>query len=480
MKKTESDGVIWFLEREELLGVIKKLPKGENLRRGYSVLDHGNERLFVKSFREKGVPGFVRNRVLPRGKKEFNGGRRLLSLGIPTPTPLGYGVSRTGSFVIQEWLDGRTFLDEFLLSSGQPPLAPSGHGGPTRKELLVKLAEFLSTLKKGRVRHNDLHLNNILICGDTFLLIDLHKMRIKRTFALDDEIANLTQALAMIYDDMGEDERGVFFQAYSERDVRAQVEEALARQQARWVRRKKERAFRETSLLVSKEGRLYIRDKEGQGTAQFAGFIKRDKKVVIERYSDHIRKRYGSKRRLTRAWRAHVVLAYMGLKIVPAAIYVEKPGKNAMGTIAMENLAGTGEEFDRYLDRRYDAMTDKARRVFIDRLAAFFLMLVKRKIIHRDLKACNIFVRDEGGLLLLDVEDIRFRALDEEALKRMLVQLNTTIPKRIGINDRIRFFVKFTRPMRIDRRAIFKAVVKESLRREIVYEGVKGLVREKW
>lgn len=347
MKKTEIDGVVWLLEREELLAAIRKLPKGEDLRRSYSVLDCGNQKLFVKSFREKGVSGFVRNRVLPRGKKEFTTANRLLSLGVPTPKPLGYGVSRTGSYVIQEWLNGRTFLDEFLLSPDRPVPTAAAQHGPTRKELLVKLAEFLSTLKKGRVRHNDLHLNNILIRGNTFFLIDLHKMQIKRTFAMDDEIANLTQALAMIYDDMDEDERRIFFRTYSAKDLRTQVEGAITAQQARWVRRKKERAFRETSLLVSREGRLYMAGKEDRGTGRLVAVVKRDRKVVVERYDDHVRKMYGSKRRLARAWRAHVVLAYMDLNIVPEAIYVEKPGRNAMGAIAMEDLKGKGEELDR-------------------------------------------------------------------------------------------------------------------------------------
>jgi hypothetical protein len=107
-------------------------------------------------------------------------------------------------------------------------------------------------------------------------------------------------------------------------------------------------------------------------------------------------------------------------------------------------------------------------------------MVTRKKIVHKDLKACNIFVLNDGGFMLLDVEDIRFKALDEEALKRMLVQLNTTLPKRVTFRHRIRFFIKFTSPMKLNKRAIFKAVVRESLRREIVYEGVGGLKREMW
>jgi hypothetical protein len=34
--------------------------------------------------------------------------------------------------------------------------------------------------------------------------------------------------------------------------------------------------------------------------------------------------------------------------------------------------------------------------------------------------------------------------------------------------------------MMVNKRVIYKAVVKESVRREIVYEGVGGLQREEW
>jgi RIO-like serine/threonine protein kinase len=170
----------------------------------------------------------------------------------------------------------------------------------------------------------------------------------------------------------------------------------------------------------------------------------------------------------------------MNLNIAPSAFYVELPGDSPMGSIAMEDLHEKGSELDRYLDSTYDAMNAHDRRLFTGRLIAFLLMITRKKIVHKDMKACNIFALNDGRLMLLDVEDIRFRALDEEALKRMLIQLNTTIPKRITTRDRIRFFLQFTSPMKVNKRTIFKAVVKESMRREIVYEGVGGLKREEW
>jgi hypothetical protein len=62
----------------------------------------------------------------------------------------------------------------------------------------------------------------------------------------------------------------------------------------------------------------------------------------------------------------------------------------------------------------------------------------------------------------------------------MLVQLNTTIPKRISIKDRIRFFLKLTLSFKIDRRRLFRDIVKESFGSDIVYEGIGGLKTERW
>jgi len=404
----------------------------------------------------------------------------------PPQNPWGTVSQKKGSYVIQEWIDGENFFDKFLKSPGHSRPALSDHDGqkgsnvPTKEVLLDRLAKLLSMLKVHRIRHNDLHLNNIIVFDGTLFLVDLHKLHIKRSFGIDDEIANLTEALAMIYDNMDNEERDAFFQGYTGRDVRRQVEAAIVRLQTRWVRRKKERAFRETSMILRRGNRFYMVGTEGSGVGAFVGLIKKDRKVRIERYTDHIRKIYRDKRRLERAWRAHVVLAYMGLGIVPRAFYVEMPHGAAQGYIAMEDLKGTGEELDRYLDRRYNSMSENQKRLLEDKLSRYLLMLIRTKILHKDVKACNVFVPTDGDFMLLDVEDVRFRVLDEQTLKRMLIQLNTTIPKWVGTRARIRFFVKFTSTMKIDKRAVFSSIVKESLKREIVYEGVNGLVRETW
>jgi tRNA A-37 threonylcarbamoyl transferase component Bud32 len=467
MKSFSNKGIEWFTDDESLVFLVKEVDIPEGGRRGYVKTECRGRKVFIKSFVEKGLPGFIRNRVASRGKREYDLGMRLLSASIPTPRPLGYGVSRMGSYIIQELVEGDTFIAAYNRTEN-------------RVDLLTRLAFLLKKMKIHHARHNDLHLENILLVNNEFYLVDLHKMRIKHSFTVQDEASNLSHALVGIYGDLNDEERESFFAHYGTPRIREVVEQEMERLSARWVRRKKERAFRETSMILRRDNRFYLAGMEGYGTGAFAGLIKKDRKVRIERYTDHIRKIYRNKRRLERAWRAHVVLAYMGLGIVPRVFYVEMPHGVAQGHIAMEDLKGTGEELDRYLDRRYGSMSENQRRRLEDKLSGYFLMLTRKKIVHKDVKACNVFVPTDGDFMLLDVEDVKFQALDEQALKRMLVQLNTTIPKGVGTRARIRFFVKFTSAMKVDRRVIFSSIVKESLKREIVYEGVNGLVRETW
>lgn len=467
MNSCKIKDIEWFVDDERLFPVLEGISMPEGSRRSYVNARYHGGQIFIKSFAEKGLPGFIRNRVASRGKREYSLGNRLLSFSIPTPKPFGYGISRMGSYIIQQWIDGKSFMAALKESDFDA-------------ELMVKLAELLRGLKMHHIRHNDLHLDNILVTDKELYLIDLHKMKIKSTFSVLDEVTNLSHALANIYNDLDTNERQAFFAHYGNPGIRETVERALERLATRWIRKKKERAFQETSMIVVRENRFYRAGMENQATGELISVIKTDRKVRVERYADHIRKTYLNRRRLEKAWKAHVVLAYMELDIVPLVYYVELPAENPTGFIAMEDLQGKGQELDRFLDGRYDTMPGHERRFFANNLVNFLLKLTRKKIVHKDMKACNIFVLDDGEFLLLDVEDIRFKVLDEEALKRMLVQLNTTIPRRITFRERIRFFLNFTSPMMVNKRLIFKAVVKESMKREIVYEGIGGLMREEW
>lgn len=467
MKKFEAGKFTWFVKDETIFPVVRDIVHPEGDRRSYHIREHRGSKVFIKTFNEKGAAGRIRSLLAPRGKKEYVIADRLNALGVPAPAPLGYAVGQNISAIVETCIDGRTFLDVFKDVDDQGPL-------------LARLAHFLHFLKGRSVRHDDLHLDNILVSGDTLYLIDLHKVRVKAKFTETDEIANVKHALGTVYYDIDPRKRALFFDAYEAPPIlRQKIADAIEALRDAWVANKAARAFRDTSIVCREGTRFSIRGHEAAGSGKLVETLKTDRKVKVERYADHVRKTYTGTHRLRAAWRNHVVLEYMHKAITPAVYHAEVP-KAGNGFIAMEDLTGRGEELDRCLDRDYDAMDTRERLSFINRLADFFGGAMAWGITHRDLKACNIFVLTTGGFLFLDIEDIQFRHVSPDALKRLFCQLNNTIPKRISTRDRIRFYLRLVSLVGCDKKQIFKEIIAESLKGNIVYEGVSGLVVDSW
>ncbi len=467
MIKVRTEEFTWFLENEGFIPAVRDIAHPDGERRSYRVCEHDGAKLFIKTFSEKGLSGRVRSLISPRGKTEFIVARKLNALGVPAPLPLGYGIGARTSAIAEYFIDGRTFLGIFESSSNRDPL-------------LEQLADFLHLLKKANVRHDDLHLDNILVSGDIFYLVDLHKAKVRASFRADDELANLTHALGMVWHDLSPGERAAFFDRYQLMpSMKSDLEKAIRSLREKWVLNKMARAFRDTSIVHRNGTRLFIRGREGSGGGVFVEILKNDRKVKVERHGDHIRKTYTGTRRLKTAWRNHVVLEYMHTTITPVVYYAEVP-ETGHGYIAMEDLADRGEELDRYLDRNYDAMDAQQRISFIALLAHFFLAVTARGIAHKDLKACNIFVLTKGGFLFLDVEDIHFASVTPDVLKRLFCQLNNTVPKRISARDRMRFYLRLISLIDCDKKQLFKDIITESMKDKIVHEGTSGLVIDSW
>ena len=471
MKKLRLNSITWHTDNEGLLPVLESVKPGETGRRGYAVVEHQGKRLFIKTFVEGGLSGFLRNMLSPRGEKEYRMGTYLLSHGIATPQPLGYGIARRNSFIITEQIEGESFWSLW-------------QKGKNREVLLNSLADLLMGLKEHGIRHDDLHLENIIISNDKLHLIDLHSMKIKKDFGAGDEVSNLTHALAMIYGGMDNKERGLFFRAYSANGaagLQALVEKAIGKQLLHWIAGKKNRALRNTSKAHWDGVFLRIRGSDGKGRGEApVAVLKKDKKVFVERCDDHIRKTYRHKRRLIKAWKNHIVLTYMESPLAPQAYFFRKAGLFRPGYIAMEDLSPLGVELDRFIDANFYSMDSASKKTFIRNLAKFFRTAIDSAILHKDLKACNVFVLNDGTFRFLDIEDIAFGTIDDGLLTKMLVQLNTTVPVRIPAKDRIRFFLALCHGLDIAKKGVFREALRLSLEQEIVYEGISGLKIESW
>lgn len=305
MNKYSAGNTNWSLTEEGLKGVVEQFSHPENKRRHYMVYNYQGGKVFIKSFLEKGLTGRIRHLVSPRGKIEFQIGARLASLAISTPKVFGYGTGKNTSAVVEEYIDGQNLLEAIEKTAD-------------RDALFILLSDLLKQLKLKHVRHNDLHLDNILMEDDRLYLIDLHKTKIKKVFKNSDEISNVTHALGMVYDDISDKERELFFAQYGcNQKIREEIEEEIRRLKEKWIINKKKRAFKKTSMLNASGNYIYIKGTESEADGEFVAVIKKDKKVTVERFSDHIRKIYRHQRRLKTAWENYVALTYLGSSAVP-------------------------------------------------------------------------------------------------------------------------------------------------------------------
>lgn len=315
LHRFEENGVVWWLEAEGLEKVIREVVPTDAERRPRFVLPYEGGRLFVKCFREEGIVAFLRNLFFSRGRKEYKAALRLRELSVPTPLPLGYGQGRRFSYSIREWVDSRDIFSELDTVE-------------RRGSRLSEIAALVKKLASAKVRHNDLHPGNILFGDAGPCIIDLHKMTFKMCFTLADETSNLSHMLFGLYGRLSDGEKDLFFAAYGKPEIRGRVEKELERFGARWVKRKKKRAFRTTSRLLATGDGVCIKSHEDRGLGQLVSVIKQDRKVVVERHTEHVRKVYAKERRLKKAWRNHVAVEYMELPVIPQAFCMSKPSRD--------------------------------------------------------------------------------------------------------------------------------------------------------
>jgi serine/threonine protein kinase len=165
--------------------------------------------------------------------------------------------------------------------------------------------------------------------------------------------------------------------------------------------------------------------------------------------------------------------------------YVER--KNGFGikeSFLLMEAAQKGQEMDRYLFEGFGSLQRK--RLFIKTIAQWLFHLHQKEIYHRDMKACNILVSEEGEgwrFHLLDLEDVRLdQKMAEKRVFKNFLQLNTSIPKGVTRTDRLRFYREYDRlhPMPWDERGFLSKLIRKSKERGVVYVTPRGVVEEKW
>jgi hypothetical protein len=188
-----------------------------------------------------------------------------------------------------------------------------------------------------------------------------------------------------------------------------------------------------------------------------------------------------------RSWVAGNVLFSRGICPLRPLAYAERRKRGVLreAFYVTESLADD-MEMDRYLIRRFERHPRQDLGGFIGQFAGWIGSLHRAGIYHRDLKTCNILVREKAdgwGFSLIDLEDVSHGAkIGIERILKNLVQINCSIPRFFSYRDRVRFLKGYLKinPVVIDERGFIKRVIEESRRRGIVYVSPQGVIIEEF
>jgi serine/threonine protein kinase len=495
----------------------------------------GGETLFVKRFRMVDGPGRLKYLILTsRAKREWDISRFLTEKGILTPRALGmlevkeHGLLRESFFIAEALEDARDLLD-FSQDHFTTPDQREG-----KNQLLTLLAETTRRVHDSGLFHRDLHGGNILIRGadlPALYLVDLHQARKQSSVSRAKRLWNLAQIFNSLDFMLDHGGRTLFLCTYGQGrppfgydlETCMQRIQGIARRIAR--RRQKSRSKRclkESTLFTvgKRSGFTVFRRREieadvlmgvleahrEKARSRGEGLVKYSPKTVVSlvnavgtngapvcvkeyRYGTilgQLRNSFRKPKGKT-AWIAGNLLFTYGICRLKPLAYVERRKLRLLRETfyVTESHAGD-EEMDRYLIRRSHGEAGRELRRFISAFATWLGSLHRARIYHRDLKTCNILVREEHngwGFSLVDLEDVRFGTrIGKDRILRNLVQVNCSIPRSVSYGDRVRFLKEYlnANPAALDQRRLIESVLEESRKRGIVYVSPEGVVLEKF
>jgi tRNA A-37 threonylcarbamoyl transferase component Bud32 len=507
---------------DDLKKFLRKHPPQKILKvslvRTVSIISGPRGRLFLKRYKIRGLKEQLKYLVVPsKARKEWLMARQALRKGISTPVPLAMAERRTGRFLRDAFL----ITQAIIPSSPLIELIPDGK----QKTLLSQTAQLIRKAHEAGLFHQDLHAGNILVGSKKkrLYLIDLHRSKFVRSLSKRRRLWNLAQFFYSLKGLISTEEKKVFLNRYDqeEKTFNKRFEEALRR-----IERVEERIYRRhmrsrTKRCLKNSGGFYVTQEDGWRiwarrewktqtllklikkhqdivAKDTDGLIKTERRSAISlfnykktrmcvkeyryqgglgRIKDYIRR---SKART--GWLMGNGLVVRGISgILPLALLERKKrGVLKEAFLIMESPPGYCE-LDRYMVGIFGTSHHKKtkKQTFLKALASFMAELYLLKIAHGDLKTCNIMVREEHKgweFGVVDMDDIRLdRDVRPRRFVKELIQLHTSTPLFIGMDDRITFLRRYLRLIgRDDIREIINKVIKGSRGRQLVYVAPQG------
>jgi tRNA A-37 threonylcarbamoyl transferase component Bud32 len=492
-------------------------PLKESLVRTAFIIPGLKGDLFLKHYKIRDFTEGWKYLVVPsKARREWRMAQQALAQGIPTPMPLAMAERRKGRFL----------QDALLINQAISPSCPLIELIPAgaHKELFFQAAPLLRQAHEAGLFHQDLHAGNVLVrmADKKLYLIDLHRSRFLRSVSRRRRLWNLAQFFYSLQAWLSPEAKKAFLQQYDEEENifkgkfeqgLKEIERQVQRLYRRHMRSRTKRCLKQSGgFSLAKEQGWQIWCRRGwkpQGLLKIVtrhraivakgkeGLIKADRRTAITLFNYKKTRlcvkeyRYQGLRqpgkelfkgsRGRRGWLMGNGLVVRGVAtIIPQALLERRRrGLLQEAFLIMETPAGYGE-LDRYLVKAFAAQKNDTRReAFLDAFAGFMAHLYLQGIIHRDLKTCNIMVREGEGTWhfgLVDMDDVRLdKKINLRRLLKGLIQLHTSTPLFMEMSERIRFLRRYLQLIgRDDIREITRAVIKGSRGRQLVYVAPDG------
>jgi tRNA A-37 threonylcarbamoyl transferase component Bud32 len=476
-----------------------------------------NYRIFLKRDITKGLIELLKYLILPsKGRKEWLVSYQMEKRNIPIPKPLGWLERIHNGFVIESYYLSEAIVSGNSLIENMYLLKDEG--------IFSELVKVLLKLHKEGFYHKDLHAGNLIWDGKSFFILDLHRVRLLNSLSLNQRLFNIATLFHSLRAVLEEREQLKFLEEYFKKgkinlnriDYLNKIHTYMNRLQNRqWESRTKRCLKESTNFVVFKDKNwvVYRRndfnmdilkknlEEHFKITIQEPNvLVKKDKKSIVSRVRNGEETIFIKqfcyprlKNRLfgfiycpkgKRAWLGGNGLIVREIPSLTPLALLERRNRFFLKEefLFMEAIEN-GLEMDRYILKNLNGI--KLRRKFIKEFAQWLAFVHQRKIYHKDMKTCNILVRQNGNaweFYLLDLEDIRFGInVNEKKLIKNLIQLNNSTPYIITKTNRLRFFKEYLRlrPLVSEKKLFIRELIKQSQKRDIVYVSSNGLIIER-
>ncbi len=477
---------------------------GELVKQGPSrdvILLKGPPAVYLKRLRnEPGLIGKVRRSGMMRARREFRNLLVAAQNGISAPKPVALLVGRGDALLATEGLEKSIVLKSLIAGRGLNREETSG--------LVDALSKLVDKLSHVGLRHEELDTGHLMIGRGTLpprlTLIDVESAReLKRPLTPEERMDMVVPLLYSF---------GHFVPATDAmRLARALGYKSRAEQKV-LVARCREHAYRQARARARRAvsaGPGFYRDTPGSAV------VHGSREFPIEKALEHMRRLMTSPRvkklpgrelvRTTpevcakvflypgvagalrrglgteagwRTWYNGHLLRVCGIPTPEPMALFQEPDKTAVFQEWIPESMPMGD----YIRRAFPGWDRRRRREFLRRLARLVREMHDRGIVHGDLKANNILVRERPDrtpdFYVIDLDRVRHTsAVSRADIVKNLAQLNAAVGPPLTLTERawfLRAYIGRDRTLHKDRKALIAGVMKATSSRNHVFKPPAG------